>query len=202
MAPAPNSDVLYELHRGELIAQSMFFQGEADGGTRERLIAPGSSGTLVLDIGNFASEGGIVDTTTFRGSLTLIGLAEGRNTSEGQTPARAFGPNSLVMGYVFGWGDDAMPPRFRSPPTRSCSAVTIMVRVVPTWSMLRTRSAGVGDVSQFVAATSCAVAADATRSLQPAAAGVTNVQLYRVGASLVKSGIRIVGSAGSSANAR
>ena len=111
-----NSDVLYELHRGELIAQSMFFQGEADGGTRERLMAPGSSGTLVLDIGNFASEGGIVDTTTFRGSLTLIGLAEGRNTSEGQTPARAFGPNSLVMGYVFGWGDDAMPPRFAAPP--------------------------------------------------------------------------------------
>jgi hypothetical protein len=197
-----NSDVVYELHRGELIAEGMFFQGDADGGTRERLIAPGSNGTLVLDIGNFASEGGIVDTTTFRGLLTLIGLAEGRNTSEGQTPIRAFGPNSLVIGYDFGWGDDATPPRFSGQPYAFLLGRHNNGQGGTDLANSQDQVAGVNDVSQFVQQHLAPLRRTRPAPLQPAATGVTNVQLYRVGASLVKSGIRIVGSAGSRASAR
>src|SRR5262249_10640168 len=96
-----DSDVVYELHNAELVAEGMFYQGGVHDGTPDRLLAPNSSGTLVLDTGLYASNGGLLDTSTFRGLVTINGLVEGPNTLEGQRPTRIFGPNSLVMGYDY-----------------------------------------------------------------------------------------------------
>jgi hypothetical protein len=190
-----NSDVEYEVHQGELVAESVFFQGEADGGTPERLVAPGSSGTLVLDTNLFASDGGIVDTRSFHGLLTLLNASEGHNTPDGQTPARAFGPNSLVLSYEYGWTDDATPPSFTRAPYAFLLGRHNTGQGGTDLANSQEQVAGVGDLSQFIQQHLAPLRAARPIPLQPAADGVTHVRLYRVGASLVKSGIRVLGSA-------
>ncbi|MBV9328285.1 MAG: hypothetical protein JO352_31605 [Chloroflexi bacterium] len=190
-----NSDVEYEVHQGELVAEGMFFQGEADGGTPERLVAAGSSGTLVLDTNLFASDGGIVDTTSFRGLLTLVNTSEGHNTPDGRAPARAFGPNSLILGYEYGWTDDATPPRFTRPPYALLLGRHNTGQGGTDLINSQAQVGGVGNLSQFIQQHLAPLGAARPVRLQSAADGVTNVHLYRVGASLVRSGIRVLGSA-------
>ncbi len=190
-----NSDVEYEVHQGELVSKGMFFQGAADGGTRERLVAPGSSGTLVLDTGLFASDGGIIDTSTFRGLVTLVGMSEGPNTQAGQRPMRVFGPDTLLLSYDFGWTDDAAAPRFTRPPYAFLLGRHNTGQGGTDLANAQEQTAGVTDVSQFMQQHLAPLRAARPASVQSVVSGVTNVRLYRVGASLVKSGIRVVGSA-------
>jgi hypothetical protein len=197
-----NSDVEYEVHQGELVAESMFFQGEADGGTPERLVAPGSSGALVLDTNLFASDGGIVDARSFHGLFTLVNTSEGHNTRAGQPPARAFGPNSLILSYAYGWSDDATPPRFSGPPYAALLARHNTGQGGTDLVNTQDQVGGVGDLSQFIQQHLAPLRAARPVSLQAASDGVTHVRLYRVGASLVKSGIRVLGSAAATASQR
>ena len=190
-----NSDVEYEVHQGELVSEGMFFQGQTDGGTRERLVAPGSSGTLVLDTGLFASDGGIVDMSTFRGLVTLIGMSEGPNTLAGRPAARVFGPNTLLLSYDFGWTDDAAPPRFTRPPYGFLLGRHNTGQGGTDLNNAQEQTAGVNDVSQYMQHHLAPLRAARPTPTQSLVSGVTNVRLYRVGASLVKSGIRVLGSA-------
>ncbi len=190
-----NSDVEYEVHQGELVSEGMFFQGAADGGTRERLVAPGSSGSLVLDTGLFASDGGIVDTATFHGLVTLIGMSEGPNTQAGQHPARVFGPNTLLLSYDFGWTNDDTPPTFSGAPYAFLLGRHNTGQGGTDLNNAQEHTAGVTDVSQFIQQHLAPLRAARPAPVQSGPAGVTNVRLYRVGASLVTSGIRVLGSA-------
>ncbi|MBV9597052.1 MAG: hypothetical protein JOZ87_09310, partial [Chloroflexi bacterium] len=108
------SDEIYELHGGELVAQTMYYESAIP----TTYIAPGSSGTLILDTGRLAGNPGLLDTSSFSGSLTLIGIGDIGASGNPMPPnSRVFGPNTLLLGYVFGWlPTDSALPTFTSGP--------------------------------------------------------------------------------------
>lgn len=185
-----DSDAIYELHGGELIAETMFYQGGVHNGIPDRLIAPNSSGTMVLDIGNFASSGGIIDASTFNGLLTINGFGEGPNTQPGHQPARAFGANTLLMGFDFGWANDSAPPTFSAQPylfwlpRRNNGGGS---------DMAPESSAGVADAADFLRSHFAPLRRTKPLTLDRRATGVTDVRLYRVGASPARAGLEIRG---------
>ena len=179
------SDAIYDLHGGELVAETMYYEGNPSG-VSTALVTPNSSGTLVLDIGSFNPVQGMLDTSTFRGLFTLNGVGAVANGR------RLFGPNSLVMGFDFGSAADTTAPTFTGAPyalwlprhNRGSGAADL----VPE------QSAGIADESQFLRDHMAPLRAAQPLSLDPRPAGVTDVRVYRVGASLTRSGVRIVGS--------
>src|SRR5262249_44998421 len=101
------SDEIYDLHGGELVAQTMYYES----GIPTTYIAPGSNGSMVLDVGRLAGNPGTLDTSSFNGNLTMIGIGDIGSSGNNSTGPRTFGPNTLLLGYVFGWlpQDSAMP---------------------------------------------------------------------------------------------
>jgi hypothetical protein len=186
------SDALYELHNGEIISETHYFEGNPGGGSPATLVVPGSSGTLVVDSGNFAPTVGGIDTSTFRGLFTLINFS---NTLAGDSTAltaRKFGPNSLVMGLFYGSPTEATPPTFMSAPY----ALWLPRRTNAHGSdLVGEQQAGISDAAQFLRDHLAPLRAAKPLSLTPRQAGVTDVRLYRVGGELLKSSVRIVGPA-------
>jgi hypothetical protein len=179
------SDAIYDLHGGELVAETMYYEGNPSG-VSTALVTPNSSGTLVLDIGSFNATQGTVDTSTFGGLFTLNGIGAVANGH------RVFGPNSLVMGFDFGSAADTTAPTFTGAPY----ALWLPRHNHGDGSadLVPEQSAGVADESQFLRDHMAPLRAAKPLSLDPRPASVTDVRLYRVGAMLTKSGVRIVGS--------
>jgi hypothetical protein len=184
------SDAIYELHAGELVSQTHYFEGNP-GGSPAALVVPGSSGTLVLDAGNFAPTFGGIDTSTFRGLFTLTNFG---NTLPGDSTAltaRQFGPNSLVMGLFYGSPAEATPPTFTGAPY----ALWLPRRINTQGSdLVADQQAGIPDEAQFMRDHLAPLRAARPLSLMSRPTGVTDVRLYRVGGELLKSGVRVLGT--------
>lgn len=179
------SDELYAVRAGEVVAQTRYYEANPSGASTQ-LVAPDSSGTLVLDVGSFAATRGSIDTSTFSGLMTINALAASANG------ARTFGPNSLVMGYDFGWRDDDNPPTFTAAPF-----ALLLPRHNNGAGGTEARPeqvAGMSDLNQFMREHLAPLRAAKPESLDPRPSGVTDVRLYRVGAWQTRSGIRVTAS--------
>jgi hypothetical protein len=182
------SDELYSLQRAEIVAETRYYEANP-GGVSSRLVAPNSSGRLVIDSGSFAPNLGTVDTSTFNGMLTINGLGA---TAHGP---RVFGPNSLVMGYDFGWRDDTVPPTFTGQPY----ALLLPRHNNGSGGTDRASDSigGVSDLAQYMRDHLAPLRMSRPRDLRARSADATDVRLYRVGAWLTKSGIRVSGASNS-----
>jgi hypothetical protein len=150
-------------------------------------VAPHSSGTLVLDSGRVHANPGIIDTTTFNGSLTLL------NFGTAESVSRSFGPNTLALGFQFGWGPtNAEPPTFASPPYALWAPRHNNGKGGTT--IIPEQSAGVADDAQFMRDHIAPLRSAVPLALTGRTADVTNVRLYRIGGQLLKTGVRVQGS--------
>lgn len=177
------SDQMYDLRGGELVAQTMYYESKI----ATLFVAPHSSGTLVLDSGRVHANPGIIDTSTFDGSLTLLNFGTAERVS------RMFGPNTLALGFQFGWGpSNAELPTFTSAP-------------YALWAprhndgkggtaIIPEQSAGVADEAQFLRDHVAPLRSAVPLPVTARPADVTDVRLYRVGGQLLKSGVRVQGS--------
>jgi hypothetical protein len=186
------SDAVYELHRGEIVSQTHYFEGNP-GGSPATLVVPGSNGTLVIDGGNFAPSIGGIDTSTFSGLFTLANFSHTLAGNSTALTARVFGPNSLVLGLSYGSATEGTHPTFAGAPY----ALWLPRRGNATGSDLASeQQAGVSDAAQFMRDHLAPLRAARPLSVSPRQNGVTDVRLIRVGGELLKSAVRIVGSAG------
>jgi hypothetical protein len=184
------SDQMYDVRGGgELVSQTVYF--ENDGGATNVLV-PNGSGTLVMDAGRWSANPGSLDTSTFNGNLTITNYAI---ANPGFTTK--LGANTFVMGFVFGWNTDPGCPTFAGSPyafwfgrhntgtggtdLSACSAES---------------SVGVSDPDQFMRDHLAPLRAAKPLSLSSRPANVTDVRLYRVGGELMRTGLRVQGSAG------
>jgi hypothetical protein len=178
------SDVMYEVHSGELVSQTMYYESRIP----TTFVMPGSSGTLVLDGGKIGGNPGKLDTSDFNGTFTLL------NTGTAQNVHNRFGSNSLVLGYQFGWGDsDRTSPTFSGGPFgfweprhNNGKGGTDLADEV---------SAGVPDENQYLRDHLAALRTSIPVMLGDAPTDATYVRLYRVGGELLKNGVRVVGDA-------
>jgi hypothetical protein len=184
------SDEVYDLHGGELVAQTMYYESAIP----TTYIAPGSSGALVLDAGRLAGYPGTLDTSSFSGSLTLIGIGD-IGASGNPTPGvRVFGPNTLLLGYIFGWLPlDAAMPVFTSPPYAMwLSRLNNQGGSV----LVPEQAAGFDDQAKYLRDHLGPLRQAVPAQLTTRPADVSDVHLYRVGGELLHSGMQIVGAVG------
>jgi hypothetical protein len=179
-----NSDAIYDVRTGELVTQNAYFE-QNPAGKPTNFLQPNSNGTFVYDIGAFNPGQGDIDTSTFLGNLTVNGMF---STARGR---RTFGPNSLVMGLRFGSATDTMPPTFLGGPY----ALWLPRRNTGTGAtvIVPEQVAGVTAKGQFIRNHFAPLRNARPLSLAARTAGVTDVRIYNVGASLTRSGIRVVG---------
>jgi hypothetical protein len=182
------SDVMYELHGAELISQTMYYESSIP----TTYIAPGSSGTLVLDSGRLSGNPGTLDASSFSGSLTLIGIGDIGSSGNTTSGPRVFPPNTLLLGYVFGWlpQDSAMPSFAGAPyamwmPRQNQGGGTVLVPE---------QSAGVDNESAFLRDHLSTLRQAVPVALTTRPADVTDIRMYRVGGQLLRSGMQIVGA--------
>jgi hypothetical protein len=181
-----SSDQMYELHGGEIVADTRYYEGSPGGGVTPALVAPSSNGTLVLDQGSFNPSKATLDTSTFSGLFTMIDII---STASG---TRTFGANSLVLGLDFGSVNDAAPPKLIDGP----SAVWLARHSDRGGSEpVAEQVLGLADEAQFLRDHLAPLRAAQPQSLTRRSDGVTDVRLYRLGASGFQYGIRVVGSA-------
>jgi hypothetical protein len=185
-----SSDAIYEVHNGELISETHYFEGNP-ANAPATLVVPGSSGTLVLDGGNFAPIIGGIDTSTFSGLFTLTNFGNTLGGDSAALSARRFGPNSLVMGFFYGSRTEGTAPSFAGPPY-----VLWQPRRGNTGGSDRIdeQQAGVSDTTQFMRDHLAPLRAAKPLSVARRPAGVTDVRLYRVGGDLLKAGVRVLGT--------
>jgi hypothetical protein len=184
-----NSDAMYELHAGELVSQTHYFEG-SPAGAPATLVVPGSSGTLVLDGGNFAPTAGGIDTSTFVGLFTMTNFSHTLANNSTALTARRFGPNSLVMGLFYGSPAEGVAPTFVGAPY----ALWLPRRANALGSdIVAEQQAGVVDPAQFMRDHLAPLRKAVPLSVTPRPAGVTDVRLYRVGAELTKTGVQVTG---------
>jgi hypothetical protein len=181
------SDLMYELHGGELVSQTMYYESAIP----TTYVAPGSSGTLVLDSGRLSGNPGTLDTSSFNGSLTFIGIGDIGSAGNAATGPRVFGPNTLLLGYVFGWlPQDSAMPTFSGPPyamwlpRQNQGGGTVLVPE---------QAAGVDDEAAFLRDHLATLRRAVPSALTTRPANVTDVHLYRVGGQLLRSGMQILG---------
>jgi hypothetical protein len=182
------SDVMYELHGGELVSQTMYYESAIP----STYVAPGSSGTLVLDSGRLSGNPGTLDTSSFNGSLTFIGIGDIGSSGNPKSGPRNFGPNTLLLGYVFGWlpQDTAMPTFTGAPyamwlPRQNQGGGSVLVQE---------QAAGVGDEAGFLRDHLSALEQAVPLALTTRPADVSDIHLYRVGGQLLRSGMQIAGA--------
>jgi hypothetical protein len=182
------SDELYELYGGELVAQTMYYESNIP----TTYIAPGSNGTLVMDSGRLSGNPGTLDSSSFSGSLTLIGIGDIGSSGNTTSGPRVFGANTLLLGYVFGWlPQDASMPTFSAPPyamwlpRQNQGGGTVLVAE---------QAAGIDDEAAFLREHLSALRQTVPTELATRSADVSNVRLYRVGGQLLHSGMRIEGT--------
>jgi len=184
------SDAMYQLAGGEIVSLTHYYEGNP-GGAPSTLVAPRSSGTLVLDGGSFAPVWGGIDTSTFVGLFTLTNFTNTLANNSTSLTARRFGPNSLVMGLSYGSPTEGTSPSFSgSPyalwmPRRSTSSAS---------EAMPERQSGFTDRNQFMREHLAPLRAAKPLPLIARPSGVTDVRLYRVGGELLKSAVRVVGS--------
>jgi hypothetical protein len=178
------SDLIYDLHGGELVAQTMYYES----GYPTSLVGAGNTGTLVLDVGSFNSVQAAIDMSSFRGLFTLNGIG---STSAGTSPGpRIFGPNSLLLGYHYGWVGDDAPPIFTGQP---------YALWLPRHNngggadFVDEQEAGIADRKQFLRDHLAPLRAAIPLSLTDRPADVTYVRIYRVGGELLQTGVRVIG---------
>jgi hypothetical protein len=181
------SDVMYELHGGELVSQTMYYESNIP----TTYVAPGSSGTLVLDAGRLSGNPGTLDTSSFNGSLTFIGIGDIGSAGNPGGP-RVFGPNTLLLGYVFGWlPSDSGMPTFSGPPyamwlpRQNSGGGTVLVGE---------QAAGVDDQASFLRDHLSTLRQAVPVALTTRPPDVSDVHLYRVGGQLLRGGMQIVGA--------
>jgi hypothetical protein len=183
------SDEIYELHGGELVVQTMYYESAIP----TTYIAPGSSGTLVLDTGRLAGNPGLLDTSSFTGSVTLIGIGDiGASGNPLPPGSRVFGPNTLLLGYIFGWlpTDSALPTFTGGPyamwlPRQNQGGGSVLVPE---------QSAGVDDQAQFLREHLGPLRSAVPTPLSARPPDVTDVRLSRVGGEMLRSGLQIRGT--------
>ncbi|MBV9174995.1 MAG: hypothetical protein JOZ81_33460, partial [Chloroflexi bacterium] len=206
MGASTASDALYEMHGGTLVVQQRFYQGADNGQVTppDSMVIPGSSGILVLDEGNFASGQGNINLTSFSGPVTAIGIGETTNCNTGKSAA--FGADTLLLGYLFGWSDTGAPPSCTTPPSALAPSLLWQLRHSNGGGTDLTNSAdqnlGVSDTARFVR--DHLMPLRAARPLSPGgrAAGTTDVQLIRLGISGSLAGVKVVGNANPAPTAR
>jgi hypothetical protein len=187
------SDEIYELHNGELVAETMYYESAIP----TTYIVPGSSGRLVLDSGRLSGNPGTLDTSSFSGNLTLSGIGDIGSSGSSPTPGpRVFGPNILLLGYVFGWlpQDAALPTFMGTPyamwlPRQNQGGGTVLVPE---------QASGVDDQAEYLRDHLSPLRQALPLPLTTRPAGVTDVRLYRVGGQLLTSGLQITGAGGQS----
>ncbi len=190
------SDAVYELHNGELVSETHYFEGSPGGGSPATLVVPGSNGTMVLDSGNFAPTVGGIDTSTFRGLFTLTDFSNTLAGNSSALTARQFGPNSLVLGLGYGSPPEGTPPTMTGAP----SGLWLPRRANTQGSdLVPEQETGISNAAQFMRDHLAPLRAARPLSVSPRPAGVTDVRLYRVGGELLKSGVRVIGAAAQSA---
>jgi hypothetical protein len=156
-------------------------------------LTPGSSGTLVLDSGNFSPTFGGIDTSTFTGLFTLTNFGNTLALNSTALTARQFGPNSLVMGLFYGSASEATAPTFTSAPY----ALWLPRRSNAQGSdLVPEQQAGVNDPAQFMRDHLAPLRNAKPLSVARRPSGVTDVRLYRVGGELLKTGVRVRAAAG------
>lgn len=178
------SDEIYELHSGELVAQTVYYESRIP----TAFVAPGSNGTLVLDTGRLGASPGVLDTTGFSGQLTVLNMGTTQNGSN------RFGPESLVLGFQFGWGAaDSDPPSFTGAPFAFWAPRHNNGRGGTDYAA--EQSAGIPDEQQYLIQHLVAARSSVPTRLTPRGSDVTDVRLYRVGGELLKDAVRVQGSA-------
>ncbi len=182
------SDVMYELHGGELVSQTMYYESNIP----TTYIAPGSSGTLVLDSGRLSGNPGTLDASSFSGSLTLIGIGDIGSSGNATSGPRVFGANTLLLGYVFGWlpQDSAMPTFATAPyamwlPRQNQGGGSVLVSE---------QAAAIDDQASFMRDHLSTLRQAVPVALTTRASDVTDIHLYRVGGQLLRSGMQIMGA--------
>ena len=183
-----SSDTMYELHGGEVVSQTMYYESNIP----TTIVAPGSSGTLVLDNGKLDARPGKLDTSSFSGLFSLIDMNAQANVS------RTFGPNSLVVGLQFGRvespSDDAQPTFTGAPFALWLPRLNDGkggTRYAPE------QMGGVDDPDQFLRDHLAPLRATVPASLAARDASVTDVRLYRLGGELMQGGVRVRGGSDS-----
>jgi hypothetical protein len=185
------SDAMYELHGGEIVSQTHYSEGNPSG-SPATLVAPNSSGTLVIDGGSFAPTWGGIDTSTFSGLFTLTNFTNSLSGNSTTLTARRFGKNSLVMGLSYGSPTEAAPPTFSGTPY----ALWLPRRANTHGSdLVAERQTGISDAVQFTRDHLAPLRAARPLPVTRRPAGVTDVRLYRIGGELLKSGVRVTGAA-------
>jgi hypothetical protein len=188
------SDVIYAMQGGELVAQNMYYEGSPPG-TATQLVQSGSTGTLVLDIGSFNTSGGIVDTTSFTGLFTLIGIYNSNVNASTVSSARAFGSDALVMGYAYGFGtSDATVPTFTGASYALWNSHRQNGQGGVDMPPAPEQTVGITDAPQFLRQHLAPLRAASPVPLGALPADVTDVRLYRVGGGLLRSGVQVLGS--------
>jgi hypothetical protein len=103
---------------------------------------------------------------------------------------REFGPNSLILGYDFGWVNDADPPTFSGPP---------YALWLPRHSngggsdVAPERQEGISEAGDFMREHLAPLRGAVPVALDTRSEDATNVRLYRVGVSFLHTGIRVSG---------
>ena len=123
----------------------------------------------------------------------MIGIGD-IGASSNPTPAgpRNFGPNTLLLGYIFGWlPQDASLPTFTSAPY----AMWLPRQNQGGGSVLvAEQSAGIDDQAQFLREHLAPLQNTAPTPLMSRPADVSDVRLYRVGGEFLRSGMHILGT--------
>jgi hypothetical protein len=177
------SDQIFDLREGEVITQTQYYEAAMP----TTFVAPDSSGTLVLDSGRFSARPGTLNTSTFNGLFTMTNFGMAEHSS------RIFGPNSLVLGFQFGWGpDDAEPPRFSGPPYALWAPRHNNGK---GGSNLASEQAdGIVDKADYLRQHLAPLRNAVPAALTARPADVTDVRIYRVGGELMKTGVRVQGA--------
>jgi hypothetical protein len=182
------SDAMFQVANGDVVDETHYFEGNP-GCQPAQLVAPGGSGSLTINEGNFAPTMGGIDTTSFNGLFTLANFANTLAGDSDKLTARSFGPNSLILGLAYGGHNDSVTPTCAEP------CLLLLPQHVQPNDATSEQKSGVADEQQFIRDHLGPLLSASPLPINGRPPNVTQVQLYRVGGEQLTSGIRVVGAA-------
>jgi hypothetical protein len=180
------SDAMFQVRDADVVDETHYFEGNP-GCQPAQLVAPNGSGSLIINEGNFSPTTGGIDTTSFSGLFTLANFANTLAGDSNKLTGRSFGPNSLILGLAYGGHTDSITPTCMEP------CLLLLPQHVQPNDATAEQKLGVADESQFTRDHLGPLLAASPLSTSRRPSNVTQIQLYRVGAELLTSGIRVVG---------
>jgi hypothetical protein len=163
---ALGADTLYDVHDNSALVAETIYE-EAVSQRPFSVLAPGGSGTLVLDSGKLHSSAqGMFDASTFSGLVTVDNVGSYNIVYKG-------GANFLGLGVVsdFGTLEDNSSPYAWWQPRKSAGSGT---------RLAAEQEAGISDPVQYMRDHLALLRSTQPHGLGPARGGVTDVRLYRV----------------------